>query len=151
MPKRPSTTARLKTPGEREHLHRHLTRALALRGCATCADVVRAGVSTAEESTASLVDFAECARREGVPALAERALRTAAELTLPTHLDTMAHASVLWVFVARTRLAQLLAETGRRDEALALFASVQQRWRNADRPLPILEEARRGLRQLRTR
>jgi serine/threonine protein kinase/tetratricopeptide (TPR) repeat protein len=126
----------------RETTRRYVLRAAASAGCATCADVVQAGLASSEQSAGSLLAFARCAVAQGELDLAERAIRRA---TLLSVSFVGPQASPYHAILARLELARVLVRTGDREGARTAYDAFLAAWGAADRPLPEVAAARKEL------
>jgi serine/threonine-protein kinase len=135
-------------PGQRVSAQRVMLRAAAQVACASCAQVVAAGLAPAEPKNASLLDFAVCAEREGKFELARDALARVGEMRMES-LDSYAGTwSIFAAVLARFHLGRVLERLGDTAGARAAYSSFLERWDHADRPLPEVDEARQALQRL---
>jgi hypothetical protein len=130
----------------KEMARQYLLRRAAIRGCAPCADAIRAGEGALQLGDRSRLEFALCAGREGAVVESEAVLRAIAGR--PFAPPATGLRSTYHMILARFHLARLLHEQGRIDEATKWYRQVVDMWQGADRPLPELEQARAALREL---
>jgi tetratricopeptide (TPR) repeat protein len=137
-------------PGHRrEQAELMALRLAAKAGCATCADVVRAGALSAFEYTGYPVRlFAECAEREGDFARARAALMRLLTLSDLSINQASYGATPVDYVLAHFQLGRVLAELGDRAGARAEYEVFLRHWGNADRKIPEVDEARRALADL---
>ncbi len=122
---------------QRTAARRAVLRLAADRGCASCAEATRVGISAGEDNTRSLFYFGVCAEREGSLKLAEDTFRGLRGL----YGSRSAFHSVL----ARFHLGRVLDRQGQKDAARAEYRDFLAHWEHADVALPEIEEARRAL------
>jgi tetratricopeptide (TPR) repeat protein len=116
-------------------------------GCASCAEVIREGISVDEWSQQSLYQFGECAAAEGALDLARDAYLRA-RATHGTSTDSGAASSQVHAVLSRLGLAKTLDRLGKRDEARVEYERFLALWGHADRSLPEVDEARKALARL---
>jgi hypothetical protein len=117
-------------------------------GCATCEQVVRAGMSPFEDSPRSLYLFARCAERQGQLELARDALKPVDEPATTDLLSTSLVTSAFYFVSARLVRARVLARLGDAAGARAEYQAFINAWGHADRPVPEVAEARAELARL---
>ena len=121
----------------RTSARRLMLRAAVDHGCAACADVIRAGLSTDESFGPSIFRFATCAEKEGALTLAKTTFERVSKL----HGSNSFFHSIL----ARFHLGRVLFALGEKDAGRAQLKDFLAHWEKADHPLPEIEEARKLL------
>jgi tetratricopeptide (TPR) repeat protein len=133
----------------RDIARRNMQRLAAGRGCASCADVVRAGLSLEERTTRSLYAFGVCAENSGALTLAGDAFAQAQHISPPT-LDSAGNVpSTVHAILARYHGARLLERQGKIAQARAGYADVLRHWGHSDRTLEVVEQTRAAMARLR--
>ncbi|MEO8699810.1 MAG: protein kinase [Kofleriaceae bacterium] len=136
--------ATLPDDASRSTARRRMVRAASEVGCATCAEVVAAGLSSDETSARSLIALGLCAERRGNLDMARLSLERAAGSGQLQPERSPYHETV-----ALLHLARVVAKQGDRARAKALYTELLDRWGRADRVLPEVTEARAALAQFR--
>jgi hypothetical protein len=136
------TNGRDRQIGERDML-----RAAAQDGCASCAQVVRAGLSADEMRTDSLYRFGLCAETEKALQLARDSFERIVRVRTAAYGDTIA-ASPYHSILARYHLGRVLARMGRNQQASEQLQDFYAHWVHSDRALPEVEAARAELERL---
>jgi serine/threonine-protein kinase len=126
-----------------------MLRAAAARNCARCAEAVNAGLMPQELGVRSMLQFADCAEREGQLALARSALVRASKLTTSALSSSQTLPSELHAVLARFRLGELLEKMADKEGARAAYLGFLAAWDHADRPLPEIARAHAALERLR--
>ncbi len=129
----------------RRDARRHITRAAAAVGCASCADAVREGMTSDEYSTGSLLALGLCGIDRGELVLAQQALERASRMSFGLFAG---EASPFHALLARFHLAGVLARTGDTGGARREYTAFLGAWGNADRPIPEVAQARDALAKL---
>jgi tetratricopeptide (TPR) repeat protein len=126
----------------RKIARRDMLRAAASAGCGSCADVVRAGLSSEERSTRSLFEFGVCALRTGARTLAADAFERAGRLR-PASIDAGGPIqSSVYAILGQYELARTLEASGDPLRARHTYEQFLARWGHTDRALPEVESAR---------
>ena len=127
---------------EAEEARQKMRRAAAAVGCASCKDVVSAGLSSSENSPESLLSFGRCARSEGELELARRSFERATQLWSSWNNR---QASAYHAVLAHFELAGVLAQLGDRATARAEYERFVELWGRADHAIPEVADAERAL------
>jgi tetratricopeptide (TPR) repeat protein len=124
-----------------------MLRSAAGTGCASCAEVVKLGISVDEWNQQSLYRFGGCAASEGALDLARDAFERARSLR-HTALDAGTAPAEVYAVLARYQLARVLEKTGQADAARKQYEDFLAHWGHADLQLPEVEDARQSLARL---
>jgi tetratricopeptide (TPR) repeat protein len=116
-------------------------------GCASCADVVKEGLSADEWNQQGLYRFGTCALSENALGLARDAFERAKSLR-HSAVDAGAASSEVFAVLARYQLARVLEKTGQTAAAKKGYEDFLAHWGHADRTLPEVEDARKAVARL---
>jgi len=133
---------------DRQIAERDMLRAAAQDGCATCGQVVKAGLSSVERRPDSMYDFALCAETTGALQLARDSFERIARVRTAADSSTI-DASPYHAILARYHLGRVLARMGRVEQARTQLEDFYAHWVHSDRALPEVEAARAELERLR--
>jgi serine/threonine protein kinase/tetratricopeptide (TPR) repeat protein len=133
-------------PG-RELAALQMLRSAAGAGCASCADVVKEGLSADEWNQQGLYRFGTCALSENALGLARDAFERAKSLR-HSSVDAGAASSEVFAVLARYQLGRVLEKLGQKAAAKKAYDDFLAHWGHADRTLDEVEEARKAVARL---
>ena len=131
----------------REIARRNVLRAAGAKGCIPCAQVVHAGLASAEQDARALYQFGLCAESEGKLELAKAALDRIRQIRL-YGIGIDSTPTPYFSMLGRFHIARILERLGRAAEAKAAYSDFLAHWGHADHPLPEIDEARQALARL---
>jgi hypothetical protein len=116
-------------------------------GCASCADVVKEGLSADEWNQQGLYRFGTCALSENALGLARDAFERAKSLR-HSSVDAGAASSEVFAVLARYQLGRVLEKLGQKAAAKKEYDDFLAHWGHADRTLDEVEDARKAVARL---
>jgi hypothetical protein len=125
----------------------NIIRAAAANGCASRAEVVRAGMLPDDSDMGSLYEFGVAAEEEGALSLARDALEKVREVHVLS-IDSTSSVTPYCEVLARFHLGRVLERMGKKSEARAQYDDFLDHWGHADRGVPEVDEARAAVARL---